>query len=118
MATKTVLSRSALFLVGDCLRLHCVRADKAGIAVYEEGWDDERIVTEFRDRFPITLANVRGLREDLVGHLRRGGDQGGDAPRFKELERRLAELERWAAARPVQPFAEDWESNPGKKGGG
>ncbi len=60
---------------------------------YKDGWDDQRVATIAG----VTLLAVRGIRQDLFGHLRKGGHPDNlykqFGTRIEALERRVQELE-------------------------
>lgn len=95
--TKTVLLRKQIFAVGDMIRKYC-KLDEHGFAVYDDGWDDARILQCFISEFPITITNVLRLRRDLVGDMRRGS-KSDTVEDIAMLRRRLFLLEQWATKR-------------------
>lgn len=60
---------------------------------YNDGWSDDRVATVTGQN----ISNVRRLRQELFGQLRRTGNDNGFfrqvAMRVEALERRVAELE-------------------------
>jgi hypothetical protein len=96
MTSPNRLNGADTVKMADIIRAHCKLVD--GRAVYDEDWSDQRVIEEMSGR--ANLNNVQNLRRQLVGDVRpkNGPDQ------LAELELRIEELERWAAARPVQPF--------------
>lgn len=93
--TRTSVPRADIFHIGKILEPQLLPdGDEDGEkrVKYRDGWNDERVATVSG----VALANVRKIRQDLFGQLRRGGADNlykrlGD--RIDVLERRLAELE-------------------------
>jgi hypothetical protein len=100
--------------LADKLRQVCHFNVKTNYAEYDAGWSDERVALESEGKY--THGNVRGLRHDVVGSLRKR--RGGPTQQTFELksevealtalietiEGRLVQLEQWAMARPKTPF--------------
>lgn len=97
------LTYAETFIVGDAVRKYCKLEGK--YAVYEEGWDDDRVVAELGGTF--TTNNVAGIRRQLIGPIKMGrGINNGDlkTSRLIALEHRLEALELWASDQPKVPF--------------
>lgn len=93
--TRTAVPRADVFHIGKIIEPQIIpdgEEDGEKRVKYRDGWNDERVATVSG----VALANVRKIRQDLFGQLRRGGADNlykrlGD--RIDALEHRLAELE-------------------------
>ena len=94
--SKKMLNYSKVVGMADHLRKHC--ACVGGFAVYEEGWNDEIVLSKFSG--DCNIVSVKGLREKLIGPLSKKERDNSLAG----LNKRVAALEEWAAERPVKPF--------------
>jgi hypothetical protein len=101
------------------LAAHCARGPE-GMAVYEPGWDDARVVEQsnaanrYPDR-PISLASVQSLRLHEFGRVRSPtrpvetmgpGDPSINEIRLVALEERVSILEHWMGLRSTKPNGE------------
>ena len=77
--------------LSDLLRKHCTTVN--GFAVYEEGWNDQRIVKELEAQFKINETNVGNLRRVMIGVFPPSEKTGGKASNV-ELIRRLEAAEK------------------------
>ncbi len=89
MATQRI-KHTDVVKIGDVLRAHCI--GEAGRAIYEDNWNDARVA----EVAGVGVHSVAYMRQAMMGRL--------TAPRAITLEARIAALEAWAAARPVEPF--------------
>lgn len=91
MASKLVVQQVVALHV--LMASHCAKGDD-GFAVYEKGWDDDRILKEFEnptpDR-PVTRVAVAGMRLKMFGRIRTPS-VGADAERIAKLEEQIAHL--------------------------
>jgi len=97
---RTVPNSLQIVAANEILKNVCILID--GHAVYEDGWSDARVMNEINTRFPnhpLSLTSVQKLRRDFVGEVRKPRNDSHVA-----LVQRLERLERWAAARPREPF--------------
>lgn len=95
------LTTKQMIQLSDKLRQICHYNEATKYAEYDEGWSDQRVTDEGNGEY--TLANVRGLRTDTIGVLRKPRiDTTLDI--IKSLEDRIERLENWARARPMQPL--------------
>lgn len=94
---KNTMSQINMIWLADAIRRVCVPID--GFAHYEDEWTDERIVEEAeKASIHLTIHNVRGMRERLVGNLRK------QKITLDVLVARISELEAWAGKRTREPF--------------
>lgn len=97
------LKGDAFIKLVDKIRQHCINID--GFAVYEDGWSDEKIFEAMKDEFTLTIHNVAGARRMAVGRFKKTApDIEVKAGSVADLRQRIEALEKWAAARPVEPF--------------
>ena len=98
MSAVNKLKHNELFIVGDILRQHC--RNVSGFAIYEEGWNDEKVITEMAKSHPgirLTLNNIMGLRKTLLGPL----PEKKAKATIVSLDERLTALEEWATSIPA-----------------
>ena len=86
MTTPIRMSRAELFKASGLLSAHCQLVD--GFAVYEEGWNDQRIAAETSPR--LTLNSIQKLRSEAIGQLRRSPEPKNE--RVDDIERNFADL--------------------------
>jgi len=90
--TKSVMDYTAIVEAGALIKAHCGK-DAAGYAVWEDGWNEERVQQELKGR--ASVANLVGLRRKLIGNTARKSNAADAAleKRVDDLEARVAELE-------------------------
>ena len=96
---RRMLGYDQVVQLGDELRKHCIPVD--GYAVYEEGWDDHKLVQLMGGEQKCSVSSVAHLRQKLIGRLR---DHSTGKPNVDELLDRIARLEAWAARRKFDAF--------------
>jgi len=96
------LTTKQLIILSDKLRQVCHFDTVTNYAVYDEGWSDQRIVDESNMEY--SLANVKSLRGDTIGILRKPRKPSDNTTIIQSFEERLERLENWARGRPIQPF--------------
>lgn len=98
------MSKTTQLKVIDLLREHCHLGDD-GFAHYDAPWSDQLVVEQFSSG-ELTLNHVKDWRVDIIGKLRLayGGMASDKSGWLPAIEARLAQLEAWAAERPVKPF--------------
>lgn len=93
MTRKIRINGPDTVAVGILLNQH-VRKLEGGFAVYEDGWDDARVVTTVTTEKPdaaVTVSNVAYLRREMFGNF--PGRAGGSHSSTQALEGRVRELE-------------------------
>lgn len=120
------LRRKYIFQCVNILTKVCKTSN--GLAVYDEGWDDLKVMEEFNrvivpreEGYNFTKVHVEGLRKEMIGNLVDKSPQGTKASaELEELKDRIERLEEWARLRPVGAFPSDPNSPivpaPGAKG--
>ena len=110
---KNTMNQNETVELGIIIKQHCHNID--GYAVYDQGWDDDKIVAEAnktingrRDGFVFVRSNVDGLRRSTIGNfppVRQANPVMKN--RMTDLEHRVNRLEMWARLRPVGAFPND-----------
>lgn len=82
----------------DALMSQYCRDDGKGMAVYDPGWDDGRVLAELKNPEPdkpLGIHSIRAWRQDTIGRVRtytKGGAPAGDTLELKsELEKLRAD---------------------------
>ncbi len=105
---KHVMDYATVVAVADVIKAHCKRTE-TGSAVYDEGWNDERVAKETG----VTIANATSLRFKLIGTFNKPAQGFLFDQRLAAVEEVLriavqdiSRLREWAAKRPVHPYKE------------
>lgn len=88
MGTRMQLNHKQHLELADFIRKVCKR--DGVVAVYDPGWNDERVATEIG--FACSITSVKTTRKDAVGELA----APPRPPTMADLHERLCALEVWA----------------------
>jgi hypothetical protein len=89
--TRVRVGAKERYKVSVCLFEHC-KAIGDGIAMYEEGWNDERVAKETK----VSFWSVKYIRQEAIGKLQptpNGLDTQANDPRVGALIDRMTHLE-------------------------
>jgi hypothetical protein len=87
MTDRSTLDFATRVKILDALRLVCTKDDD-GFALYAEGNSDKSVADALKDD-GVALSNVAGVRKQMFGNLRRGGNDNI----FAETQARLVTLD-------------------------
>lgn len=93
-------------LLRKCCKSKPGKDGEPDLAVYQEGWSDDRVALTVNQTFPemppITSVNVERRRREVYGHLATKSPRSNPRhvileAKVQELEARIASIEEWAA---------------------
>jgi hypothetical protein len=96
------LHRRQMLAVQKLMELHCIEGP-GHVALYADGWDDERVHREVQAVNPlpehaITLGQVEAHRRDVFGNLRKPPPEATQEARSKAMETLAARVSKLEAA--------------------